>query len=202
MSGFIELLGVFVDQLCSLEWVIWLAGPPAQFCSAHYWPGKAPHPRASPTKPGGGSCCSWRRGGGAGVSSTSASVSWPLRSLASEVQSGGLEVLGFYLWQSRIIYPVPQPSSVKCCDPPKFKLQGSRLIVLTLGCVSGRVPGLWVHPDRRGWEPRLLVSTPEGQESWLVVLPGVTRRAVWWLPLASRQALPLLFSLGVPSRRL
>lgn len=59
-------------------------------------------------------------------------------------------MLGFYLWQSRIIYPVPQPSSVKCCDPPKFKLQGSRLIVLTLGCVSGRVQGLWVHPDRRG----------------------------------------------------
>lgn len=87
-------------------------------------------------------------------------------------------MLGFYLQQSQIIYPVPQPSSVKCHDPPKFKLQGSRLIILTLGCVSGRVQGPWVHPDRQGWEPRLLVSTPEGQESWLVFLPGVPRRGV------------------------
>ena len=74
---------------------------------------------------------------------------------------------------------------MKCRDPPKFKLQGSRLVILTLGCVSGRVQGPWVHPDRRwvgakaaGLNPRrtgeLAGGSPWGpEEGCLMITSGL-----------------------------
>ena len=153
MSGFIELLGMFVDQLCSLEWVILPAGPPARFCSAHYWPGEAPCPGASPTKPGGGSCCSWSRG----VSSTSASVSccsdlWLPR---FKVEARRCWAFTYSKAASSTLSPSPVLWSAVTLQSSSCRVAGWLFWPLAV-CLGGcRVRGSILTGG--GWEPRLLV---------------------------------------------